>query len=1071
VEIFGPLWQKNFREAREEAHVQLHMKGWLQADKLCAADCTTANYDCCFQFFLVGSALSKDQTKDDDDVPDKGASLEVFFKNEENLDADVVNFVRTSGQTAEGQQASLKNLQEKGIYKSSQLIRQSSKDIFGAGPVSPMARNKLTQAQATAETHQAAAAQASLVPSAAEEAAKVKAQTEAMAAKLAQARQEMEQVVANGQGHVSAQAQQQMNDVLAQLSAISVEEADLSTDSAKTSLNAAIASGGFVGGSQLLPSQLISFNGVFRGIALMIGGELRGPAVEFKSSYAQMPEDQLMQLYEMHPEVNSQEMYLESEFASDIQYANGMVEAYGQSAFSSSVDSWQAGMDIASSGFSGGGSGGQSNSKSGGSADDRHNSQQEKMKKKISSLYKSQYFFQPKRTLAISEGMLQLSPQFQSRCDEASYAICESMDSSNCYKWLQSSDSKPTNNTNNTGGETNMTLGLTAILTNINWNAFANNPTQSSFEDAAANYFASMAGVERLGVKVSTSRPGAWWGGDKWTQVLLELTVTPASFKTHSSIMKWWNKGTLQTGMLSAVEAARGMNDARIQNQSVPTEYLKREWRYYMISWEPTKPSKAVQSMYEVYEPDVKALLNPTSSEEQLLLSLIYDYGTHVCPKVTLGGWWRITASYVSTVNEERLDVEQAATSYINNAEAKSWAYDVNAAGQYKGVSGGAAGGQGSSNGKSSGSNTTSGAKEETLIAMKNATMNVQQVWQGGAEGVSPLDWRRSLDEHFNSNWKVIERDLTRCVGLWMFVEDPYLSQALCSTWVTKLLQSYNLTTSSVPLQLQEAACTTTRNMQYLIKFAQNVSAAMREQHYASLEAECVSKHPGNYWTPPNNCIPKQCLCTLKGGAVANGTTGTACPQQGAQDCVGCCLDSQRATCSKATACASGDILKPQAGNLKCQLATCDVVYDAATCCQSKGLSSQFRLTFKVKDGSHSGTDNKIFAGLKGVTEEGIAWNPVWTQMSSSDDDFEPGKEYGYAYSTDPAGIPSQLCVENAGKDELELDFVLVQNALAGITPVILGKVSNWPPLSSDKNDQEKDGAVQSKCLPLLPQR
>lgn len=47
-----------------------------------------------------------------------------------------------------------------------------------------------------------------------------------------------------------------------------------------------------------------------------------------------------------------QEMYLESEFASDIQYANGMVEAYGQSAFSSSVDSWQAGMDIASSGFS-----------------------------------------------------------------------------------------------------------------------------------------------------------------------------------------------------------------------------------------------------------------------------------------------------------------------------------------------------------------------------------------------------------------------------------------------------------------------------------------------------------------------------------------------------------------------------------------------------------------------------------------------------------------------------------------------------------------------------------------------
>ena len=91
--------------------------------------------------------------------------------------------------------------------------------------------------------------------------------------------------------------------------------------------------------------------------------------------------------------------------------------------------------------------------------------------------------------------------------------------------------------------------------------------------------------------------------------------------------------------------------------------------------------------------------------------------------------------------------------------------------------------------------------------------------------------------------------------------------------------------------------------------------------------------------------------------------------------------------------------------------------------------------------------------------------------MSSADDDFEPGKQYSYPYSTDPAGIPSEVCVENAGKDELQLEFVLVQNTLAGITSVNLGKVSNWPPLSSDKDDQKEDGAVQSKCLPLLPQR
>lgn len=111
----GNLWPfvaKTFGEARLEAHAQLHMKGWLKAGESCEADCTTAEYVCCFQFFLVGSALSKEQTKDTESVPDKGASLEVLFKAEENLDPDVVNFVRTSGQTAERQQASLQNLQD-----------------------------------------------------------------------------------------------------------------------------------------------------------------------------------------------------------------------------------------------------------------------------------------------------------------------------------------------------------------------------------------------------------------------------------------------------------------------------------------------------------------------------------------------------------------------------------------------------------------------------------------------------------------------------------------------------------------------------------------------------------------------------------------------------------------------------------------------------------------------------------------------------------------------------------------------------------------------------------------------
>eukprot|EP00438_Fugacium_kawagutii_P030360 Skav223243 [mRNA] locus=scaffold2231:425287:429253:+ [translate_table: standard] len=441
-----------------------------------------------------------------------------------------------------------------------------------------------------------------------------------------------------------------MNDVLAQLSSISVDEADLSTDSAKKLLNAAINSGGFVSGSQLLPSEVIAFNGVFRGIALMIGGELRGPAVEFKSSYAQMPEDQLMQLYQVHPEANS-----------------------------------------------GGGSGGQSKSKSGGSADDRHNSQSEKMKKKITSLYKSQYFFQPKMTLAISQDMLQLSPQFQSRCDKVSYSICVDQNLPNCSKWIDDDDHPhPGNNTDN---KTNMTLGITAILSNVQWLSFSSGPIQPAFEDAAANYFASVAGAKRVDVKVSTARPGRWYGGDRWTQVLLQLSLTPATISQYASIMKMHNKGRLDTGLLQVVEAARGMSDIRIPNQTDPSKYLQRAWTYFIMSWEAAEASKSVKDMYQVYEPDATGLLDPVASSDQLLLSLMYDYGTHICPKVTLGGWWRITANYASTVSQERLNVEQAATSYIKEAEAESWAYDANAGGAYRGISGGASGGQGSSSG------------------------------------------------------------------------------------------------------------------------------------------------------------------------------------------------------------------------------------------------------------------------------------------------------------------------------------------------------------------------------------
>eukprot|EP00438_Fugacium_kawagutii_P030359 Skav223242 [mRNA] locus=scaffold2231:421011:421604:+ [translate_table: standard] len=113
----GELWPflaKTFEDARKQATSQLRMKGWLKADGTCEEDCMSAasDYSCCFQFFLAGTALSKTEQTSLGNVPEVGTSLEVVFKAEENLDSEVVNFVRTSGLSADQQQASLKNLED-----------------------------------------------------------------------------------------------------------------------------------------------------------------------------------------------------------------------------------------------------------------------------------------------------------------------------------------------------------------------------------------------------------------------------------------------------------------------------------------------------------------------------------------------------------------------------------------------------------------------------------------------------------------------------------------------------------------------------------------------------------------------------------------------------------------------------------------------------------------------------------------------------------------------------------------------------------------------------------------------
>lgn len=339
---------------------------------------------------------------------------------------------------------------------------------------------------------------------------------------------------------------------------------------------------------------------------------------------------------------------------------------------------------------------------------------------------------------------------------------------------------------------------------------------------------------------------------------------------------------------------------------------------------------------------------------------------------------------------------------------------------------------------------------------MKNATMQIEQTWKGGAPGVSPADWRRSLDYSMSSNWKVIQRDLTRCIGIWSFVDDPDLGEALCARWIERFMEAQNLTRTQVPRKIQQAACSTTQNMQYLIQYAHNASIWKKQQAANTCEAE----HPGFYYTPAGECLPKQCYCTV-GNMRLHGTDGVDCPENGKTDCEGCCSRTQRSYCNT-NACSTGYIIKEDAGDLHCQLSTCTPALDNTMCCTKADVGTKFQLTFKVGEDGNCGTDSDIYAWLTYSGGRGVS-----QYLSTSKNDFQAGKEESFVYTFEAPQHPLDICVYNSGDDELCLDWVKIANDDSD-SPLHLGTTTGWPSLSSDKDDQKEDDAVDFTCIAIV---
>ncbi|CAE7464838.1 unnamed protein product [Symbiodinium sp. CCMP2592] len=171
---------------------------------------------------------------------------------------------------------------------------------------------------------------------------------------------------------------------------------------------------------------------------------------------------------------------------------------------------------------------------------------------------------------------------------------------------------------------------------------------------------------------------------------------------------------------------------------------------------------------------------------------LLWTYGSHVCPQVVLGGRWTITAVYTSREATDKDDVSEMLSTAIDKVSAHSRGGGVGASAIFEAFQlGGGYSGE-HQDGNSSHNHSSSGSRKLEQEAASQSHIRVEQVWTGGSSGLGPDGWRQSLDSVKNSNWKVIDRTLARCFGIWTWVDDIPTSEAICQQWVAQLGQMYS---------------------------------------------------------------------------------------------------------------------------------------------------------------------------------------------------------------------------------------------------------------------------------------
>jgi len=232
----------------------------------------------------------------------------------------------------------------------------------------------------------------------------------------------------------------------------------------------------------------------------------------------------------------------------------------------------------------------------------------------------------------------------------------------------------------------------------------------------------------------------------------------------------------------------------------------------------------------------------------------------------------------------------------------------------------------------------------------------VSQEWKGGSSGLAADVWRTSLQS--SQTWKVIDRYIDSCWGIWRWSDDTEDGKKLCKGWnqvfVREMQQQLG---KNVELPSEWSDCD---GASYLTAAQETLSGRHEEAqklYKEQKERECL-KLPGRH-IKNGECAVNKCYC---GEKAIPGEVGEKCPKDGTNKCR---LD-QLAKCSTMS-CPPKYWAKQGASNKLCTSTQCSGEKDKATCCQSVKLTDAFTLRIKhCKRGVHSSVcQDKIDVEIK----------------------------------------------------------------------------------------------------------